>query len=93
MGVNIEKSVDENLDKIKIGACLEFNFLCDNILNDIEKLNLFFNSNSFLLNNQSLSVVEENVNSLSSNVISFSHFILNDIDKDENYCDYSIRYY
>ena len=93
MSVSVNKIINENIDKIKIGSCIEFNCICEKILSDVNDLNLFFESNSILFDDVFLSIINENINCLSCHISSFSHLVLNCIDDKEVYCDYSIKHY
>lgn len=85
--------INNNLDKIRVGFCIELNSLNDNIFYDINRLKNIISDNKILLNNQTLFAINKNLDYLSGLVTSNIQLILNDIDKNEKYCDYCIKYY
>lgn len=93
MGKFLDKRREENIDKIKIGACLELDFLFDNLECDLKRINEFIENNSNLLNNQRNYTLTKNIEDISCLLDNYIDIILSDIDKEENYCKYHPKYY
>ena len=85
MGKFLDKRREENIDKIKIGACLELDFLFDNLECDLKRINEFIENNSNLLNNQRNYTLTKNIEDISCLLDNYIDIILSDIDKEENY--------
>ena len=66
MGNKLEKYKNSNIDKIKIGSCLELTFLFDNIEKDISRLKEFISLNEKYLNNQSVYTLNKNLEDIQS---------------------------
>ena len=93
MGKLLEKRREENIDKIKIGACLELTFLFDNLESDFKRIIEFIEENSNLLNNQMHYTLTKNIDDIVCLTDNYIDIILADIDKDENFCKYHSKYY
>lgn len=93
MGKKLEEYKDNNIDKIKIGSCLELTFLFENIENDICRLKKFIEMNEKYLNNQSVYTITKNIDYIQSILDNHIDIVLADIDKKEKFCEYCIKYY
>lgn len=93
MGKKLEKYKNSNIDKIKIGSCLELTFLFDNIEKDIGRLKEFISLNEKYLNNQSVYTLNKNLEDIQSILDNHIDIVLADIDKKEKFCEYCIKYY
>lgn len=93
MGKKLEEYKKNNIDKIKIGSCLELTFLFENIENDICRLNKFIEMNEKYLNNQSVCTIIKNIDDIQSILDNHIDIVLADIDKEEKFCEYCIKYY
>lgn len=93
MGKKLEKYKKNNIDKIKIGSCLELTFLFENIENDICRLKKFIETNEKYLNNQSVYTITKNIDDIQSILYNHIDIVLADIDKKEKFCEYCIKYY
>ena len=85
--------INNNIDKIRIGSCLELDFLFDNFQSDFLRLSKFINNNSFLLNNQIEDTLLSNFDELKSILYGIFDMVLSDIDKNSDFCKFSLRYY
>lgn len=93
MGKKLEEYKKNNIDKIKIGSCLELTFLFNNIEIDICRLKKFIEMNEKYLNNQSVYTITKNIDDIQSILDNHIDIVLADIDKKEKFCEYCIKYY
>lgn len=93
MGKILEEEREKNIDKIKVGACLEFNFFLRRLEDDIDTIKGFVTENSEFLNNQTEFTINKNFDDIKSLVENIFDIVLSDIDKEEIYCKYHSRYY
>ncbi len=93
MGTKLEENKRMNRDKIRLGCCIELIVLLDNFFSDFKKLENFITDNSNLFNNQSESIIKKQFDDLLELTTDNIDILLNDIDKDEVYCQYMNRYY
>lgn len=93
MGKLLDKDRLDNVDKIRIGACLELTFLFDRFENDFDKIKEFITDNSKLLNNQTEYTINKNFEDIQSILDNNVDIILADIDKNEEFCKYHSKYY
>lgn len=93
MGKKLEQRKKDNFDKIKIGACLELNFLFDNIEVDFARLKKFLEFNQKYFHNQSIYTINKNLDDIQSILNNHIEVVLCDIDKKEKFCDYHIDFY
>ena len=89
----IEKNKIQNIDKIRTGSCIELLCLLDNLFSDFDRLQNFISENQFLFCNQRQATVSENFYDIKSIVAHNVDILLDDIDPEENYNDFMIRYY
>lgn len=89
----ILKNKQENIDKLKIGFCIEVNCLINCIISDISVLRDFVSDNEFLFNSKDLFVVDKLLRSLSDNSFNCGSVVCSFVDKEEIYCDYCSRCY
>lgn len=93
MGKLLDKQREFNIDKIKVGACLELTFLFDRLENDFENIKKFIMDNSKLLNNQSEYIINKNFDDIQCILDNNIDMILADIDKTEEFCKFHSKYY
>ena len=93
MGTKLEENKRMNRDKIRLGCCIELIVLLDNFFSDFKRLENFIIENSDLFNNQSESIIKKQFDDLLELTTDNIDILLNDIDKDEVYCQYMNRYY
>lgn len=93
MGKLLDRQKAENIDKIRIGACLELTFLFDRFENDFEKIKEFITDNSKLLNNQTEYTINKNFDDIQCFLYNNVNMILADIDKTEEFCKFHSKYY
>lgn len=93
MGKLLDKYREENIDKIRVGACLELTFLFDRFKNDFEKIKEFITDNSKLLNNQTEYTINKNFDDIQCILDNNVDMILADIDKTEEFCKFHSKYY
>lgn len=93
MGKLLDKHRDENIDKIRVGACLELIFLFDRFKYDFINIKTFITENSKFLNNQSEYTLNKNLDDLETIFYNYVDIILADIDKNEEFCEYHSKYY
>lgn len=93
MGNLLDKEIEKNIDKIKVGACLELTFLFDRFENDFEKIKEFITDNSKLLNNQKEYTINKNFDDIKCILYNNLDMILDDIDKTEEFCKFHSKYY
>ncbi len=91
MGKNIDTYKRENIDKIRIGSCIELSVLFDNVSNDFYRIKSFVYDNSSLLNNQIEYTIIKNIEDLQCVLYNLSDMILCDIDKENLFCDYRMK--
>lgn len=93
MGKSLEEYKKNNIDKIKIGACLELDFISNNFYNNFIYLKNFLLENKELLNFYSSTQLIHYSEDIMSILNNFIDFVLLDIDKTENFCKYHSKYY
>ena len=93
MGEKLNKYKEENINNYRVGACAELIFYLDNIDREILRIKEFLKENEELFNNQKHYEVSTHFDALLDVVTSSVDILLNDIDPDENYCNYLKRYY
>lgn len=93
MGKLLDKEREKNIDKIKVGACLELTFLFDRFENDFKKIKEFITDNSKLLNNQKEYTINKNFDDIQCILDNNVDMILADIDKTEEFCKFHSKYY
>lgn len=93
MGTRLEEYRKQNIDKIKIGSCLDFIFMLDSFESDFDRLRELVDINKEFLTNQSESLVLSQIQSVEDVLTNSIDMLLNDIDKKEIYCQYHSRYY
>lgn len=93
MGKILDKHREENIDKMRIGACLELTFLFDRFENDFNKIKEFITENVKLLNNQTEYTINKNFEDIQCILDNNVDMILADIDKTEEFCKYHSKYY
>lgn len=79
-------------DKIRIGACIELNCLEDNFDSCFFKLESFINNYSFLFDNQCSDILLTSFKCFHETLSCNISVLLNDIDKNEFYCEYMKRF-
>lgn len=93
MGKKLEKHRNENKENIRIGVCIEFNLLFDNIEKDFERLKNYLEDNEEFLNNQMPYNFLKQLDASLELIDSTLELLICDIDKEEHYCKYLPRYY
>ena len=93
MGVKLEENRKNNFDKIRTGSCIELIFLLDNFESDFSRLKNFIENNSCFFNNQTETTISKQFQDIMDVLTNQFDILLNDIDKNEVYCDYLSRYY
>lgn len=93
MGAKLDEIKKKNIDKIRLGACIELLVLLDNFNNNFSRLQDFISENSNLLNNQPECTIKKQFDDLMEVLTNDIDILLNDIDKYENYCNYMGRFY
>lgn len=93
MGEKLKEHRKENIDKIRLGSCIELLVLLDNFENNFSRLQDFISENSNLLNNQPEHTIKKQLYDLMNVLTNDIDILLNDIDKNENYCNYMGRFY
>lgn len=93
MGVKLDEIKKKNIDKIRLGACIELLILLDNFNSNFSRLQDFISENSNLLNNQPECTIKKQFDDLMEVITNDIDILLNDIDKNENYCNYMGRFY
>lgn len=93
MGVKLEENRRQNIDKIRIGSCIELLLLLDNFESDFLRLEDYIVENAEFLNNQIQSTISKQFQDIKEVLTNNIDILLNDIDKNEIYCQYLGRYY
>lgn len=93
MGTKLEEHRQQNIDKIRLGSCIELLLLLDNFNVDFERLDKYIEENAELLNNQMESTIKKQFQDIQEVITNDIDILLNDIDKSELYCNYMGRYY
>lgn len=93
MGQALEEQKKENIDKIKIGLCLEVLYINDFIDDQLHRIKRIIDENSALFDGEYKFILEKNLDDISSLLGSNYDFILHGIDKDMNFREYDFRYY
>lgn len=83
----------QNIDKIRIGSCIELLLLLDNFESDFSRLQDFIVENAEFLNNQTQTTILKQFDDIMDVLTNDVDILLNDIDKEEIYCQYLGRYY
>ena len=93
MGTKLEEHRQQNIDKIRLGSCIELLLLLDNFNIEFERLDKYIEENVELLNNQMESTIKKQFQDIQEVLTNDIDILLNDIDKSELYCNYMGRYY
>ena len=93
MGKILEENRKQNIDKIRIGSCIELLLLLDNFESDFSRLQDYIADNTEFLNNQMESTISKQFDDIKEVLTNDIDILLDDIDKDEIYCKYLGRYY
>lgn len=93
MGKKLEEHRQQNIDKIRLGSCIELLLLLDNFNVEFKRLDKYIEENAELLNNQSESTIKKQFQDIQEVLTNDIDILLNDIDKSELYCNYMVRYY
>lgn len=93
MGDKLKEHRKQNIDKIRIGTCIELLLLLDNFESEFSRLNDFISENAEFLNNQMESTILKQFQDIQEVLTNDIDILLNDIDKEEIYCQYLGRYY
>lgn len=93
MGTKLEEHRQQNIDKIRLGSCIELLLLLDNFNVEFERLDKYIEENAELLNNQIESTIKKQFQDIQEVLTNDIDILLNDIDKSELYCNYMGRYY
>lgn len=93
MGDRLKEHKKQNIDKIRIGTCIELLLLLDNFESEFSRLNDFITENAEFLNNQMESTILKQFQDIQEVLTNDIDILLNDIDKEEIYCQYLGRYY
>lgn len=93
MGIKIEENRRQNIDKIRIGSCIELLLLLDNFESDFSRLQDYIVENAEFLNNQVQSTISKQFQDIMEVLTNDIDILLDDIDKEGIYCQYLGRYY
>lgn len=93
MGIKLEEHRKQNIDKIRLGSCIELLLLLDNFNIEFERLDKYIEENAEFLNNQMESTIKKQFQDIQEVLTNDIDILLNDIDKSELYCNYMGRYY
>lgn len=93
MGKKLEEHRQQNIDKIRLGSCIELLLLLDNFNIEFKRLGKYVEENAYLLNNQMESTIKKQFQDIQEVLTNDIDILLNDIDKSEFYCNYMGRYY
>ena len=93
MGDKLKEHRKQNIDKIRIGTCIELLLLLDNFESDFSRLHDFITENAEFLTNQMESTISKQFQDIQEVLTNDIDILLNDIDKEEIYCQYLGRYY
>lgn len=93
MGIKLQEHRKQNIDKIRLGSCIELLLLLDNFNIEFERLDKYIEENAELLNNQMESTIKKQFQDIQEVLTNDIDILLNDIDKSELYCNYMGRYY
>ena len=93
MGTKLEEYRQQNIDKIRLGSCIELLLLLDNFDIEFKRLYNYIEENAEFLNNQMESTIKNQFQDIQEVLTNDINILLNDIDKSELYCNYMGRYY
>lgn len=93
MGEKLKEHRNQNIDKIRIGCCIELLLLLDNFESDFSRLQDYIVENAEFLNNQMQSTISKQFQDIMEVLTNDIDILLNDIDKEEIYCQYLGRFY
>lgn len=93
MGEKLKEHRKQNIDKIRIGSCIELLLLLDNFESDFSRLQDYIVENAEFLNNQMQSTISKQFQDIMEVLTNDIDILLNDIDKEEIYCQYLGRHY
>lgn len=93
MGKKLEEDRQQNINKIRLGSCIELLLLLDNFNVEFERLDNYIEENAEFLNNQMESTIKKQFQDIQEVLTNDIDILLNDIDKSELYCNYMGRYY
>ena len=89
----LENNKIKNIDKIRIGSCVELVSILDSFYFIFKRLDEFIINNSFLFTNQNLESIKLHFSLMYNFLSNDFNIFLNDIDKQELYTKYMLRYY
>lgn len=93
MGEKLKEHRKQNIDKIRIGSCIELFLLLDNFESDFSRLQDYIVENAEFLNNQMQSTISKQFQDIMEVLTNDIDILLNYIDKEEIYCQYLGRFY
>ncbi len=93
MGEKLKEHRKQNIDKIRIGSCIELLLLLDNFESDFSRLQDYIVENAEFLNNQMQNTISKQFQDIMEVLTNDIDILLYDIDKEEIYCEYLGRYY
>lgn len=93
MGEKLKENRKQNIDKIRIGTCIELLLLLDNFEADFSRLQDFINENEEFFNNQNLCTISKQFQDILEILTNHIDVLLDDIDKEGLFCEYLNRYY
>lgn len=85
MGEKLKEHRKQNIDKIRIGSCIELLLLLDNFESDFSRLQDYIVENAEFLNNQMQSTISKQFQDIMEVLTNDIDILLNDIDKEEIY--------
>ncbi len=93
MGKKLEEYKKNNTDKIRIGSCIELFLLLNNFYSDFDKVFDFLEENEFLLRNQNMSTIIQQMNDIKGVLVNNVDIVLDDIDSNNTYLQYLLGSY
>ena len=93
MGKKLKDYKNNNIDKIRIGSCINLFLLLNNFYSDFDKVADFLEENEFLLRNQNKSTIINQMNDIKGVLVNNIDIILDDIDANGTYMEYILEAY
>lgn len=85
---SLKKLKGDNVEKIRIGTCIELFLLLDSFYSDFDRLDSFLNDNKSLLKNQDIFTITQQMQDIKAILINSVDVVLNDIDCNNEYLKY-----
>lgn len=84
----MDKLKPQDIEKLKIGFCLELHFRQDSISNELNSLADFIKTNENLFSVIDIPCFYQSIQNLNHFFLIYTDTLINDVDKNEKYCSF-----